>query len=308
VATGSRRIHQMQKRKIIAVILVAAIIIVAIFGYEFFVANSLSGYTKVSITSSQPISVNFGNTVSVKVDNTVYYITYLHTQNGTPTSSGSQNSVFQVLINNNSSKGFGAIQGAKYSFSGLQIVVGSVNNNQLILYVKSTFSTSEPIISSLATATPVSVYNYSFSVLNPQVTKVFGYSGFYDNVSQGMPLEVNMTFNSRTDQPITIPIENLSVSYYNSTVNLNRWLNNNGNYSNIQQQAFSYSFNPNSVTIQPYESNSTILTIDFAKNAPTGQYSLEINLGKPEVTIDNSNLVIPYSELDGLEIIVTPVT
>jgi hypothetical protein len=243
---------------------VAAVIIVAIFGYEFFVANSLSGYTKVSITSSQPYSINFSNTASAKFGNTVYYITFLH-------------SVFQVLFDN-SSRGFGAIQGAKYSFSGLQIVVGSVNDNQLILYVKSTISNSEPIISSMPTptvspsisivnlptpspyhgfvATPVSIYNCSFSVLNPQVTEVSGYNSFYNNVSQGMSLEVKMTFNSITDQPITIPIENLTISYYNNTVDLHRWINNDGSYSIIQQQAFNYSFSLNRVTVQPFMSNS----------------------------------------------------
>ncbi len=300
----------MQKKKIIAVFLVAAVILVAILGYEFFVANSLSGYTKVSITSSQPISVNFGNTVSVKFGNTVYYITYLHTQNGIPASSGSQSSVFQVTtaqaLINNSSESFGAIQGAKYSFSGLQIVVGSVKDNQLILYVKSTLSNSEPIISSVATVAPVSIYNYSFSVLNPEVAEVSGYNGFYNNVSQDTSLEVKMTFNSTTNQPITIPIENLTVSYYNSTVDLHRWINNNDNYTNIQQLAFNYSFSLNRVMVQPYMANSTTLTINLAKNAPVGQYSLEINLGKVEVSIDNEYSQLLYSEVDGLEIVVTP--
>ena len=123
-----------------------------------------------------------------------------------------------------------------------------------------------------------------------------------------MSLKVNMTFNSLTDQPIIIPVENLSVSYYNSTGNLHSWINGNDNYSSIQQQVFNYSFSLNQVTVQPYTSNSTILTINLVQNAPIGQYSLEINLGKPEVTIDNWNSIIPYSEVEGLEIIVTPVT
>ena len=54
-------------------------------------------------------------------------------------------------------------------------------------------------------------------------------------------------------------------------------------------------------------SNSTILTINLAKNAPTGQYSLEIFLGKAEVIIDNKYIQqVTYSETDNLEIIVTP--
>ena len=116
----------MQERKIITVVLVVAVIVIAIVGYEFFVANSLSGYTKVSITTpNQPYSIKFG---AVQ-----YNITF---QYGLPTPSGGAVFGFQVSTDN-SSKGFGATQAAKYSFSGLQIVVGSVNSNHLILYVKS---------------------------------------------------------------------------------------------------------------------------------------------------------------------------
>jgi hypothetical protein len=53
-------------------------------------------------------------------------------------------------------------------------------------------------------------------------------------------------------------------------------------------------------------SNSTVLTINLAKDAPTGQYQLEINIGKPEVTIDTQNPIIPYAVVEDLQIIVTP--
>jgi hypothetical protein len=122
----------LQKRKIITVVLLVAVGTIAIFGYEFFVANSLSGYTKISITPSQPYSVKFGNTVQ-------YNITFLLNPFPNPNvkdgGSISQNSWLQVSIDN-ISKVFEPIQGAKYSFQGLQIVVGSVKSSQLILYVK----------------------------------------------------------------------------------------------------------------------------------------------------------------------------
>lgn len=60
--------------------------------------------------------------------------------------------------------------------------------------------------------TPIPLYDYNFSALNPQVTEVSGNNGFFNNVSQGLPLQVNVTFTSKTDQPITIPIENLTVN------------------------------------------------------------------------------------------------
>jgi hypothetical protein len=149
--------------------------------------------------------------------------------------------------------------------------------------------------------TPIRLYDYKISVLNPQVTEVSGYNGFFNNISQGLSLEVNMTFTSRTDQPTILPVENISISYYNSTVNLHSWINDNGDYSSIQQQAFNYSLSLNQVTLKPYMSNSTLLTINLAQNAPIGQYSIEINLGKVEV-MD----AIPYAQTIGLELIITP--
>lgn len=150
----------MKKRKIVAVVFIVAVVVAAFFGYEFFVANSLSGYTKVTLTpwSYPPCSVKFGNTS--------YYIVFFligQTVEGAPAINTPPNPFFQVtteqtlIINQNES--FGAIQGARYSFEGLQIVVDSVNvtsnpnvnSDQLILYVKSTISNSEPIISPAAT-------------------------------------------------------------------------------------------------------------------------------------------------------------
>ena len=149
-------------------------------------------------------------------------------------------------------------------------------------------------------STPPTLYTYSFSVLNQQVTKVAGYSDFLNNVTQGLSLQENLTLTSTTDQSITIPIENLTVTYYNSIVNLNSWINDNGNHSLIQQQAFAYSFSQNQLVLQPHLSNSTILTINLTENAPLGQYSLDILLGN---VVGASQ---PYSENIGLEMIVTP--
>ncbi|MGE5637723.1 MAG: hypothetical protein ACM3WQ_03355, partial [Chloroflexota bacterium] len=106
-----------------------------------------------------------------------------------------------------------------------------------------------------------------------------------------LKLQVNITFTSIGDQSLTLPIENLKVTYYNSNVDLHKWINDNGNYSLLQQQAFDYQFIPTLVTLQPKMSNSTILTMNIAQDAPTGQYSIEINIGNGTI---------------GLEIIIIP--
>ena len=132
----------MQNKKIIAFVLAVAIVAAAIVGYEFFVVNSLSGYTKVSLTPAQTYSIKFGNTVP-------YNITFLLNAFPEPNVgvSVAQDTTIQVPADN-SIKYFDTIQGARYSFSGLQMVVGSASFTQLILYVESTVSNSEPIISS----------------------------------------------------------------------------------------------------------------------------------------------------------------
>ena len=132
----------MQKRKIITVVLLVAIVVIAIVGYEFFIVNSLSGYTKVSLTPSEIYSTKFINTVP-------YNITFLLILPGPNAGvSVAQDTTIQVSADN-SIKYFDTIQGARYSFSGLQTVVGSASFTRLILYVKSTVSKSEPIISSM---------------------------------------------------------------------------------------------------------------------------------------------------------------
>ena len=124
----------MQKRKIITVVLLVAVVFIAFISYEFFVADSLSGYTKVAITPSQEYSVKFGNIVD--------YICFMLNAfpepnlNGNFTFSISQDSWLQVYTDNSTSQVFEPIQGAKYSFAGLQIVVGNVNESKLILYIK----------------------------------------------------------------------------------------------------------------------------------------------------------------------------
>ncbi len=197
-------------------------------------------------------------------------------------------------------------------------VSGTVAYQSLIMPASTATPTPTPTPTLTPTPTPTSrymvptpplLYDDKISVINPQVTEVSGYIGFFNNVSQGLPLEVNVTFTSLTNLPIIIPIENLTVTYYNSTVDLHSWINNNINYSLIQQQAFNYFFSLNQLTLQPNMSNSTLLTINLAQNAPIGQYSIDINLGNVQAVNANENSqLLSYSGTLGLEIIVTPKT
>jgi uncharacterized membrane protein len=114
-----------------------------------------------------------------------------------------------------------------------------------------------------------------------------------------------MTFTSITNQPIMIPIENLSAHYINSTVDLQRWINGYDNYSFVPQQAFNYSFSVNQVTLQPYMSNSILLTINIPEDAPLGRYAIRINLGNVEVVNADENS-LSYSATWGFGITVTP--
>jgi hypothetical protein len=126
-------------RKSVAVVLVIVLIIGVAIGY--FIqngelnfspsnpSNPFSGYTKVTLVVSQPNSVQFGNNV--------YGLGYAGPEiNPITQKQEIQFSVVpQAIIG---LKLFNAVQGATYNDLGLQIVVGEVHNDYLVLYIKST--------------------------------------------------------------------------------------------------------------------------------------------------------------------------
>jgi len=144
----------MRNKKIVAVLISLAVIVLSIVGYQFYLANSLSSFAEIILTPW------FYPPTSVKFDDTSYYIVYIligkSADSGRPLIDVPSDPFFQVTTGQtvvvNLNQSFPATQGAKYSYEGLQIVVGNVNLtfNQLTLYVKSTTSHSEPIISPLA--------------------------------------------------------------------------------------------------------------------------------------------------------------
>jgi hypothetical protein len=92
-------------------------------------SNPFSGYTKVTLVVSQPNSVQFGDNV--------YGLGYA----GPAMNPITQKQDIQFSVVPQGIVGFktyDAIQGATYNDLGLQIVVGEVHSDYLVLYIKST--------------------------------------------------------------------------------------------------------------------------------------------------------------------------
>lgn len=95
------------------------------------------------------------------------------------------------------------------------------------------------------------------------------------NVTQGSTLQVNVTLTSFADQKLTVPIENLTLAGFNNKA----WDN-----SLSQNELFNYTFSNNELILQPYETNSVVLTLKVAEDAPLVQYLFYVELGNWEVT------------------------
>jgi hypothetical protein len=140
--------------------------------------------------------------------------------------------------------------------------------------------------------TPVVSFSSSMSTLN---TKDM-------NVTQGTTVQVNLTFTETLDTQVTIPIENLKLIAYNQTVDYSNWDSRYWNTSLIQEKVFNYSFSLNRLTLQPAKSNSTIITINVAQDAPTGRYELSLYSGNIKDEISG----LSFTESIPIELIVVP--
>jgi hypothetical protein len=141
-------------------------------------------------------------------------------------------------------------------------------------------------------STPMLLYTSSIS---DQDTGVISYSL---NASQGTTLKVNLTLSSLTSATIAVPMQSLTLTAYNSNSGI-------GNTTLIQQSVFNYSFSLNQLTLQPEMSNSTTITINFAKDAPTGRCYLDINLGNLKFLSEQGKYDQSYASSIPLEIVIT---
>jgi hypothetical protein len=124
--------------------------------------------------------------------------------------------------------------------------------------------------------TPRHLYSYTITSIDTGVaSSVF-------NVSQGMTQQLNLTLQLLAGSPsITVPIDNMNGLVYNSTILYdNNWDTHNWNHSLFQTSVFNYSFSQKQLTLQPNTTSSTIITINWANDAPTGRFALDLNLGQ----------------------------
>ena len=149
--------------------------------------------------------------------------------------------------------------------------------------------------------TPIAMYSFSVSPQNTGlISNVF-------NATQGATEQIALTLTSTMYSPqMEVPIENLKLIAYNSTIDYNNWDSSGWNTSLVQGKVFNYSFSPSQLTLQPNTPNSAIITIKLATNAPTGRYALEINLAKLKFLSPPGKYDLPYSEGVWLGMVVTP--
>jgi hypothetical protein len=95
--------------------------------------------------------------------------------------------------------------------------------------------------------------------------------------TQGATQQFNLTFAISEEQPkILLPIGDLNLTGYNSSrYDAVDWINWDWNSSIVQKSIFNYSLSQTSVVLQPGVANSTVLTLNWAKDAPTGRYTID---------------------------------
>jgi hypothetical protein len=100
-----------------------------------------------------------------------------------------------------------------------------------------------------------------------------------DNLTQGMTFLVNVTVYSEADH---IPEANKELSIPLSLALHSTYLNGAGQELYPEETGFTYSFEPNLVILEPYGSNSSLLTVELNEDAPVGTYNLRVKLGNSE--------------------------
>jgi hypothetical protein len=108
------------------------------------------------------------------------------------------------------------------------------------------------------------------------------------NVTQGMSFAINLTITSMANKELSIPL-NLSLYIIrNSTGQSTFWQNLPG------ETVFTFRFEPDSLTLEPYGSNSSLLTVVLSEDAPIGRYQFSIETGNSEETHVSGTTLFVY--------------
>ena len=104
------------------------------------------------------------------------------------------------------------------------------------------------------------------------------------NATQGSNQQFNLTLALLDDsQKLSVPLENITLTGYNSTISHDLYLNWDNRYWNkslVQETVFNYTSSVNPVILQSATPVSTILTLQWSNDAPVGRYTIDVDLGK----------------------------
>ena len=150
------------------------------------------------------------------------------------------------------------------------------------------------ILSAITVVTTVYV-GYTISAIEPTISNLWHpYEArispqYFDgvtsvtNATQGTTVHLNVTFKSYSEAKLAIPIENFSLVWHDENVSSSSigpiYV---GKIIPGQEKVFNYSLSLNRITLEPEMGNSSILSVNFADNAPVGRYVVTLEMGECE--------------------------
>ncbi len=130
------------------------------------------------------------------------------------------------------------------------------------------------------------------------------------DTTQGSNQQFNLTLATFDSRPkISLPIDNITITGYNSTISYDRYLNWNNRYWNkslVQETVFNYTCSVNPVILQSDAPVSTIITFQWAHDAPVGRYTIDVSLGQFSFLSTPGEYNKSYAQTFTLFIIVNP--
>jgi hypothetical protein len=103
------------------------------------------------------------------------------------------------------------------------------------------------------------------------------------NITQGMAFTVNITISSFAGKELTIPLR-LSLEDLENV----GWMP-----PLTEEEVFSSAFEPNPLILQPHGSNSSLLTVNLAEDAPLGAYVFNVELGNSQETrVEGTSFIV----------------